>query len=175
MKYLPNVLSGSRVVLSLGVALLGWHQLWLLAFGLLLAAGATDVLDGVLAKRYGGTANGELVDMLCDLAMTACAFAGLVLGGVVGWPWLLLVAAVAVPIQLINSFASHTVLFRRFGAWAMPMYFLALVWLVTGTYAWLALPAPALVAFAAVGVLATAGLVRLKRHRLAAWFSGRAA
>jgi cardiolipin synthase len=87
---LPNLLTLARLVLAPYIA-------WLIAAGhtraglcLLIAAGLSDVADGVLARRFGWTsASGALLDPLADKVLAACVFLALGLARALPW-WLVI-------------------------------------------------------------------------------------
>jgi CDP-diacylglycerol---glycerol-3-phosphate 3-phosphatidyltransferase len=66
-----DVLSASRIPLAVGFVLVsdpGWR------LGIVGAAAATDLLDGPLARRFGSSALGTVVDPIADKLFMACAF-----------------------------------------------------------------------------------------------------
>jgi len=170
---LANALSYVRVPLAAGVVWAAWLHYWPLALALLLVAAATDALDGMAAQKYGGSPQGEFIDMICDLAMTVGAIAGLLLGGIIGWMPIIIGGTIAAVVQIINSFFRETVLFRRFGVWFMPCYFLAVLWVLMVKYALLGLSAAMFGSFMPIFVVITWVLMAIKRDRFKAWFSGR--
>jgi len=81
-----HALTLARVVVS------PWILLWIIEgrFGLaaaaLLAAMASDLLDGPLVRRFGRpTRAGAWFDIGADLGLVVCAFAGFAMAGVLGW------------------------------------------------------------------------------------------
>lgn len=78
LRHLPNLISASRTIavpVLLWIASRGWQELF--AWGLLLA-GASDILDGWLARRYGWTSPlGAMLDSISDVLLTLTAIAGL--------------------------------------------------------------------------------------------------
>lgn len=77
-RHLPNLLTGLRLVMAPVLP-------WLLVAGqpvaalwLALAAGLSDAVDGLLAKRFGWQSRlGSLIDPVADKLMLGCAFLGL--------------------------------------------------------------------------------------------------
>ncbi len=78
MKHIPNLISVSRL---LGALYLIWfaHLQESAAFGgLLLLIGATDWLDGWLARRYGWTSSlGALLDSVADITLVVVTLYGI--------------------------------------------------------------------------------------------------
>ena len=76
MKYLPNLISLIRILLVIPTVNYLWHQEYAKALTVFFIAGASDVLDGFLARRFGWvTRLGSLLDPLGDkLLMTAIYF-----------------------------------------------------------------------------------------------------
>jgi phosphatidylglycerophosphate synthase len=66
-----DVLSALRIPLALAF-LLAPDSTWRL--GVLAASAATDLLDGPIARRFGSSALGPVVDPLADKLFMACAF-----------------------------------------------------------------------------------------------------
>ncbi len=78
LRHLPNLISAGRLAtipVLLWLAARGWQD----AFAwLLLAAGASDLLDGWLARRFGWVSRfGAMLDSIADVALTLTAIAGL--------------------------------------------------------------------------------------------------
>jgi len=66
-----DLLSALRIPLALGFVLVsdpGWR------LGIVGAAAASDLLDGPLARRFGSSALGTVVDPIADKLFMACAF-----------------------------------------------------------------------------------------------------
>lgn len=90
---LPNAISVGRILLTLPVVFLLLEREFGLALLLFALAGASDALDGHLAKRYGWQSSlGGILDPLADKALLMSAF--LVLGAIGLIPVWLVVAAV---------------------------------------------------------------------------------
>jgi len=71
-RYIPNILSISRMFLGIALLFLGKQKFWFL--GCLVCAGITDVLDGILARRFGWTSElGEKLDSAADGVYIVCA------------------------------------------------------------------------------------------------------
>lgn len=104
MLTLPNLLTLSRFILAPLVALSIVHQQYREAFWLLLAAGATDGLDGFLARRCGMvTRLGAQLDPVADKVLLVTVYVSLAMAGLVpSW----LVALIVARDLLILSFAA---------------------------------------------------------------------
>ncbi len=90
---LPNAISFGRILLTIPVVFLLLEREFGLALLLFAVAGASDALDGHLAKRYGWQSSlGGILDPLADKALLMSAF--LVLGAIGLIPVWLVVAAV---------------------------------------------------------------------------------
>ncbi len=75
-RHLPNLLTLARIVLCPVIAwlILSGHSLWdfILAYYLFVAAGLTDIYDGILARRHQNiTTFGKLVDPVADKLLLA--------------------------------------------------------------------------------------------------------
>jgi cardiolipin synthase len=88
LRHLPNLISAARVVLVLPIV---WSLLtdrFQLAIVLFVVAGASDGLDGFLAKRYGWSSRlGGILDALADKFLLVSTFVCLWWLGVFPW-WL---------------------------------------------------------------------------------------
>lgn len=85
MRSLPNLLTLSRIVaVPLLVLLLwwpGWHASYAAAFALYVVVGATDFLDGYLARASGAVSRlGTFLDPIADKIMVAAVLLMLVSG-----------------------------------------------------------------------------------------------
>ena len=76
MKHLPNIISLIRILLVIPTVSYLWQQEYAKALTVFFVAGASDGLDGFLARRFGWTSRlGSLLDPLADkLLMTALYF-----------------------------------------------------------------------------------------------------
>jgi cardiolipin synthase len=117
---IPNALSVVRLV-GIGVFLwlvLGPH--WdLAAFGVLVASGATDYLDGYLARRLRQSSRlGQLLDPVADRLYIFAVVVGLALREFIPW-WM----AVILPLRDVLMWALVPLLRTR-GYHALPVHFL---------------------------------------------------
>ncbi|WP_229720625.1 CDP-alcohol phosphatidyltransferase family protein [Dyella nitratireducens] len=73
-RHLPNAISMLRVLLVVPICWLLWHEQWSLALLLVAVAGASDGLDGFLARHYGWQSRlGGILDAVADkLLLIAC-------------------------------------------------------------------------------------------------------
>lgn len=117
---IPNILSFLRL---LGVPLFLWLVLvpeadgW--AFVLLVVSGATDWLDGAIARATGQVSRlGQLLDPLADRLYIAATLVGLAIRGII--PWWLVVVLLARDLVLAVVLA----LLQRRGITGLPVHFL---------------------------------------------------
>ena len=170
MKWLPNVLSGSRGILAVPIYLAAAHTAWQLAFWLLVLALITDFLDGLAAKKlHAESTLGGHIDRVSDFLLAASGVAGLIVGAHTLPIWTLY-AAVPVSgfIAYVKFFLAEETLVRRITSiFSLSLLFVAWIYIAWGflteAFGWSWAYPP--VTFV---LLATAGL--LKRHRLRAWF-----
>lgn len=79
LRHLPNLITSLRLVLAAPVVWLLLQGRYLEAFVLFAVAGASDLVDGFLARRFGWTSRlGSILDPLADKALVVGAL--LVLG-----------------------------------------------------------------------------------------------
>ena len=117
----PNVLSMIRL---LGVPVFLWLVLVVERDGwavlLLMAAGATDWLDGQVARRYGAfTRLGQLLDPLADRLYILATLAGLVIRDGIPWWW----AGAIIGRDVVLGLTTLPWL-RRHGYGPLPVHFL---------------------------------------------------
>ena len=146
---IPNILSFARLV---GVPLFVWLVLsppaWLpladiVAVVVLAVAGATDWLDGFLARRWKQTSRvGQMLDPIADRLYILAIVIALAIRGLVPW-WLLVVLALRelvlllmVPALRTRGFTSLPVHFIGKAATFCLLYAFPLVLLGDGTSGW---------------------------------------
>ena len=91
-KNIPNILSVLRLMMAFAFAAIfiwGYPDYVPAAIVLFVLSGVTDVLDGILARRFGWITNaGKILDPLADKLMQITAMLCLVLRGLLPW-WIL--------------------------------------------------------------------------------------
>ncbi len=174
---IANSLTGLRLVLVIPVAW-GfahpdtWPAWWLLA--LLLIAIATDMIDGVVARR-SGTASpaGQLFDHGTDCLFVTAALAGAAYAGSV--PWLLpLLVALAFGQYVVDSRYLHQerrLLGSLIGRWNGIFYFLPLLIMAAGRLEMLTAAAPtlAVAAYWLAWMLVASTLISMIDRAIAPW------
>ena len=87
LRHLPNAITGLRLAMAPLLLWLLWSRHFQLALGVALVAGASDLLDGFLAKRFGWQSRlGSLLDPIADKLMLGLAMLGLWLVAMLpGW------------------------------------------------------------------------------------------
>jgi len=167
-----NGFSITRIPLGVLALLLACNGLWPQALAVLLTGLATDWMDGYLAKRWNcGTDFGaEVLEPICDLALTMGAGLGLLITGVVGWLALAPLITLAIWGHLAANFGGG--LLKKIGTGFMPLYFLAVILTTAVIYGVKAnVPAWGFILALAIGSL----MANAKRNRLSAWLRGNAA
>lgn len=85
-RYLPNMMTGLRLVLVLPILYTIWVGYYSMAFYLFLIAAVTDAVDGRLARYYDWTSQlGAFLDPLADKCLLVSTF--LLLGYLAQLPW----------------------------------------------------------------------------------------
>jgi len=83
---LPNMLTLLRFLLIPVYAFVFWDGEVKLAFAILVAAGATDILDGYIARKRGQvTELGSMLDPLADKLMLITVVLSLLITGMIPW------------------------------------------------------------------------------------------
>lgn len=94
LRHLPNLISVGRIVLIGPVVWALLSERFTLAFWLFVIAGASDGLDGFLAKRFGWSSRlGGILDALADKLLLVTSFVCLWWLGM--FPWWLVLAILA--------------------------------------------------------------------------------
>lgn len=84
LSQLPNVITLLRILLVAPIAWLLWQMRYPEALVLMAIAGASDAVDGLLARRFDwGTEFGALADPLADKLMVVAVFLTLTVQGVI--------------------------------------------------------------------------------------------
>ena len=77
-RHIPNAINGLRLAMAPVLLWLLWARHFELALGVAIAAGASDLVDGFLAKRFGWQSRlGSLLDPIADKMMLGLAMLGL--------------------------------------------------------------------------------------------------
>lgn len=171
-KVLVNGLSIIRIPLGLLTLLLATQGLWAQALAVLLMGLWTDWMDGYFARKWRcGTAFGaDVLEPICDLALTLGSGLGLLLAGTTSW-WLLIpLASFGLLGHLAANYGKGAI--TRVGFGFMPLYYLAVIIAITIVYARAAsVPSWGYLFAGCVGILAAWA----KKDRLHSWTSTSAA
>ena len=99
---IPNLITLARILLVPVVVWAIASEEMRLAFGLFLAAGVSDAVDGFLAKRFGmATALGAYLDPLADKAMLVSIYVALAIVGAI--PLWLVILVVSRDIMIVSA------------------------------------------------------------------------
>ena len=83
---IPNIITVMRVILIIPFAYFAWQQNYVAALIIFLIAGVSDVLDGLLAKRFNWQSRfGSITDPLADKILLFVAVLLLVMKGQLSW------------------------------------------------------------------------------------------
>lgn len=109
MRHLPNIICVFRILLVWPVAAaLAAHE-YLLALALFIVAGASDGVDGYLAKRFNWTSElGKVLDPMADKLLLVTVFVESAWMGLV--PWWLTAAVVARDVSIALGALAYKVL-----------------------------------------------------------------
>jgi len=91
---IPNVITVARLVAIPFIVWAMLHNAWMTAFVLFALAGASDGVDGFIARHFGQRSQlGTFLDPLADKALTIAVFSAFAADGIVpGWLLALIVA-----------------------------------------------------------------------------------
>jgi cardiolipin synthase len=129
---LPNVLSGSRLLLTPVSLYCICVDAWLAATLILLLAVLTDMLDGFLARRWQQTsALGGILDHSSDALFISITLAALAAHGLVPWALPLLAASAFIQYLLdSNALKGMSLRTSRLGRYNGIAYFVLAGWLI---------------------------------------------
>ena len=160
--WLPNVITASRYIFAALALAVTLHHMWALGLWLLLAAIATDFLDGLAAKKLDAKTNlGAELDRWADATVVVAGLLGLSSTGHLSW-W---VTGMAIAYGLVGEFVSTPSRWPR-QAIAVASLFVAwvgIVWYyadIAFGWSWIYVPLT-------ICILIVCAL--LKRHRIQAW------
>lgn len=86
LRQIPNAITIGRMIALIPLVWLMWHKQYKGALIVALIAGASDGLDGFLAKKYRWQGRlGSILDPLADKLMMLCCFSVFVLQSVIPW------------------------------------------------------------------------------------------
>ena len=102
LRHLPNLISAARILLVGPIVWALLQREFALAIWLFLIAGASDGLDGFLAKRYGWSSRlGGILDALADKLLLVSTFVCLWWLGI--FPWWLVLAVLARDLVIVTG------------------------------------------------------------------------
>lgn len=167
LKWLPNTITFSRAILACFVFIATLRHQWAAGLWLLLAALATDFLDGLAAKKLNAKSKfGEELDGLTDSLVVILGTLGLSIAGRLPW---------AITIFIIASgglIGSDRIIKQPYWKWRIALAVTCLFLTNTGMvwmYATLAYGWAWWYVVVTIGVLT--GCALLKKHRLKAWLA----
>lgn len=109
LRQLPNIISSIRMLLVVPIALELAHAHFVATLWLFAVAGASDAVDGFLAKRFGWQSElGGMLDPLADKLMLATVFVVLAVSGAV--PVWLAAAVIARDVIIVLGAAAYRLL-----------------------------------------------------------------
>ena len=112
LRHLPNAICIVRIVLIAPIVMLMVQGDYLLALGLVLVAGASDALDGWLAKHFGWqTRLGGLLDPAADKLLLVTLFLTLTWLGLT--PWWLTIVVLARDLVIVSGAVAFNFLVRK--------------------------------------------------------------
>ena len=102
LRHLPNLISAARIVLVVPIIWSLLNRDFSLAIWLFLIAGASDGLDGFLAKHYGWSSRlGGILDALADKFLLVSTFVCLWWLGI--FPWWLVLSVLARDLVIVTG------------------------------------------------------------------------
>ncbi len=170
IKWIPNILSLSRLPIGYIITLQALLGNWTIAFVLLTVGLFTDWFDGYLAIKLDAKSHlGEILEGPCDLALTLGVLSGLVFTNSLSWFSIGVMALILIIIWTpIILFAPSRL--SRVCEGLAPLYYLLVILTLTVIYAFKAF---GYLAFWLVGIIVLPlafAVYKFKSHRLNYWF-----
>lgn len=115
LHFLPNLITVFRILLVAPVVLALLDDHYLLALFLFAVAGASDGVDGYLARRFGWSSwLGSILDPIADKLLQVSVY--LVLGWLGHLPWWLVIAVVTRDVVIVTGSLTYYAIFQHFDA-----------------------------------------------------------
>lgn len=171
--FFPNALSLTRIPLGIAIAIEGSLEHWKAAAALLVAALASDYLDGLVATKLDAKSDlgRDVLEPVCDLVLTVGCLVGLVLSHHLAWLSIVVLGVVAGAAQVLLATAA-TGSRRERVLWAfMPLQYVAVILLLAADYICRALSIDLAVSVPLAAVVALIAMM-VKADRLAEWLAG---
>lgn len=113
LRDIPNIISMARIALVAPIILLLLDKHFAAALGLFMLAGASDALDGYLAKKYGWQSRlGTILDPLADKLLLVSTY--LALGWLALLPVWLVIAVIARDLVVVLGAVAYHFLLGRY-------------------------------------------------------------
>ena len=131
IKHVPNILTIIRFFLIPTILYFIFTEQYIAAFIMLTVSGLTDVLDGIIARKFNCITNfGKLIDPLADKATQISILAALTFKGIIPL-WMLLIVFVKEFVMIAGAsflYGKELVVSSRwFGKLATVLFYLAIV------------------------------------------------
>ncbi|MEO6969046.1 MAG: CDP-alcohol phosphatidyltransferase family protein [Rhodanobacteraceae bacterium] len=142
-RHLPNLISCLRIALVAPLIATVLTKHFVAALWIAFAAGVSDALDGLLARRFGWQSRlGTLLDPLADKLLLVAAYLALAWGGHLPWPlaWLVLARDLTIVLgafayqQIIGGFEARPSLLSKATTFVQIVYVLLVLSAVA--FAW---------------------------------------
>jgi len=106
LRYLPNALTFSRLLLALPLGILILQQEFAMALGIGFLAGVTDGLDGFFARRLNAFSRfGAALDPIADKVLITVSFLGFANVGLI--PWYVAITVIARDLIIVGGAACY--------------------------------------------------------------------
>lgn len=172
-RWLPNLVSISRAVISPFVVISAIGDNWFQAFVLFNLGFASDGIDGWLAEKLNAKTwiGGKILDPVADLTLVVSGLAGLLFTGVISWLIMWILALVFILVWAIIFLISPTKKIHFICVSFAPFYYLGVALVLVGYYAYQAFGSEAKYLFI-IYIPLIAIIAYLKRHRIKQFLLG---
>jgi len=135
-KHIPNALSVTRFLLSPGVLIMTWKEVWSYCFLFLILGIVSDLLDGHLARSWKVESElGKSLDNKADLALSGSAVIGFWLNGTISFGTILIMGVIGL-ITIAPYFLSgkNPAVYKELGNALTGFYYLATLAFFAGLF-----------------------------------------
>jgi cardiolipin synthase len=128
MKNVPNLISLSRLPLSLALFIAAWQDKWKLAAIFMIVALLTDAVDGMIARRFNveSKLGSDVLEPACDLVLSIAAVGALYVGDI--WPLWVPIALLVITALLEVSHSTPYKKLKRHTYYIHPLFFIGVVY-----------------------------------------------
>ncbi len=129
MRWLPNILSGFRLLAGFPICYFEFQNRLMSALLLIILGFLSDLIDGPIARKFKTeTKGGKILDLSADICMDELIIAGLLISGRIYWQFAILLGIAIIVIRFPVIFSRPFLM--KLGFFAIPFYGGSMIWLI---------------------------------------------